>query len=89
MKIDNNYSIENDSHQWILKYEREGDINQKTGKPTKSESKWYCGTLKQALQRYLDECLKPAKDAQTIIQLIVLSEQKITEYLNQLKNHEK
>jgi hypothetical protein len=35
----------------------------------------------------LDECLKPAKDAQTIIQLIVLSEQKITEYLNQL-NHE-
>ncbi len=87
MKIDNNYSIENDSHQWILKYEREGDINQKTGNPTKSESKWYCGTLKQALQRYLDECLKPAKDAQTIIQLIVLSEQKITEYLNQI-NHE-
>ncbi len=84
MRIDENYSLENDAHQWILKYERQGDINQKTGNPTKSESKWYCGTINQALQRYLDESLKPAQNIEQLKGILDLSMERVIELTDKL-----
>lgn len=85
MRIDENYSIENDSNQWVLEYTSKGDINPKTNKPTISTNKWYCSNLKQCLSRYLDESLKPADSIQTLIGLMSITDSKIEIYLNELK----
>ena len=67
MKIDDNYRLENDSNQWTLIYEKEGEVNPKTVKPTISTNKWYCGNMKQALKRYLDESLKECNSIETVL----------------------
>lgn len=78
MKIDENYTLENDSNQWVLNYRSEGEINPKTNKPITTENKWYCGTLSQALNRYLDESLKPSKDIQQLKAVLDLSMKNIS-----------
>ena len=67
MKIDENYSLENDANNWILKYEREGDINPDTGKPIISTDKWYCSSLQSALTRYFNETTKPTKAVRELL----------------------
>ena len=84
MVIDEFYSIENDAHQWILKYECEGDINTKTGKPSVSKSKWYCVTLRQALNRYLDESLKLATDVRAVKGHLNIAMERIIELTNKI-----
>ena len=79
MKIDEKYTIENDSNQWVLNYRSEGDINKRTGKPTISTNKWYCGSLKQCLNRYLDESLKQSTTIQEVVANINIAMERITE----------
>jgi hypothetical protein len=57
--IDENYRIENDVNNFILKYEkRNGIINEKTGKETTSSDEWYFPNIKLALIKYFNESLK-------------------------------
>lgn len=57
--IDENYRIENDVNNFILRYEkRDGTINAKTGKEITSTDEWYFSNIKLALTKYLNESLK-------------------------------
>lgn len=85
MRIDENYSIENDSNQWTLKYSQEGEINKKTGKPTLTENRWYFGTLKGCLNRYLDESIKPAENIDLVVKLLSSAERNIENLIAGLK----
>ncbi|NQY43619.1 MAG: hypothetical protein HRT87_09780 [Legionellales bacterium] len=62
IKLDENYYLSNDSNSWNLNYEKVGEINKDTGKPTISKNIWYCGNLKNALKRYMNEVPKTCKD---------------------------
>lgn len=69
--LDKNYRLENDSNNWVLIYEMEGDINPKTNKPTVSTDKWYCTSLTTALNRYVNESTKASETAEDLmVQLI-------------------
>lgn len=77
IQLDENYSIESDSACWTLTYEKQGAINPKTGKPIISRDASYHANLKQALVKYLDNSLKPSKDAQDVLSRIVEVEKTI------------
>lgn len=53
--LDENFRIEPDAYNYTLFFEKEGEINPKTGKPTKTESQWYPPTLQDALRSYVRE----------------------------------
>lgn len=55
IKLDNNYTIESDGLNLILRYKKEGEINEKTGKPKTSKGETYHATLEQALWAYIDK----------------------------------
>lgn len=65
--LDENYRIETEANNFILKYERPtGEINKKTGKEMVSSGEWYYGKLEHALDKYLNEALKPSKYIQDL-----------------------
>ena len=66
MIIDENYKLENDSNQWVLIYEKEGEINPKTDKPIISKDRWYCSNLESALNRYANEASKVADNIERL-----------------------
>ncbi len=66
MKLDEFYTVESDTACWVLTYEKEGDINPNTGKPIITRDVSYHANLKQALVKYLDNCLKPSADIQDV-----------------------
>lgn len=84
MKLDDNFYLEADTNQWILHYEKEGDINPKTNKPIKHIDKWYCGSLKSALNRYLNESVKSATTVQELSALVNISMERIIELTNKI-----
>lgn len=49
IQLDKHYRVEEDSNSWNLVYEKLGDINPKTNKPTVSSNVSYHANLKQAL----------------------------------------
>lgn len=59
MRLDNFYSIETDQYNVILRYYKEGELNDK-GNPIISKSESYFATVEQALQVYLNKCIKEA-----------------------------
>ncbi len=77
MKLDEFYTVEPDTACWTLTYEKIGDINPKTGKPTITRDASYHANLKQALVKYLDNCLKSSADIQDVKNRITEVEQKI------------
>ena len=77
IQLDENYSIESDTACWVLNYEKEGEINPKTGKPIISPDASYHANLRQALAKYLDNALKPCKDAQDLMRRITEVEKTI------------
>ena len=68
MKIDENYSVEQDTHCWVLKFEKEGELNERTGKNTIHSEEWYHPTLKSALKKYMDVKLKGSEALCDVIQ---------------------
>jgi len=70
IKLDNSYSLENDSNQWVLNFREEGGINPKTNKPIIRTSVWYCGSLTSCLSRYINEVGKPSKDIKELINIL-------------------
>jgi len=77
IKLDENFTIDSDAACWTLTYEKTGDINPSTGKPTVSRDVSYHMNLKQALSRYLDDCLKPSTGIQDVLRRISEVEEKI------------
>lgn len=77
MKLDKFYTLEPDTACWVLTYEKTGDINPKTGKPTISRETSYHANFKQALVAYADKCLEPSTDVQDAIRRVTELEQKI------------
>lgn len=61
IKLDDHFYLKNDSTSWTLVYEKEGEVNNKTGKPKITRRTWHTGTVDQALKRYIDESLKPCQ----------------------------
>lgn len=77
IQLDEFYRIEEDAVSWNLIYEKEGEINDKTGKPSISRDASYHANLKQALVVYLDKSLKGSTDAQDVIRRITEAEERI------------
>ena len=57
MRLDKHHSIETDQYNVVLRYYKEGELNDK-GNPKISRSETYYPTLEQALQAYLNKCAK-------------------------------
>lgn len=53
--IDEKFRIEKDFNNFTLVLEEDGEINESTGKPIHRVERWYCSTLKSALNRYLSQ----------------------------------
>ena len=70
IKLDENFSLTNDNSQWVLNYEKEGEMNPKTNKVTISTDTWYCGRLENALSRYASEATKPANSVLELQELV-------------------
>ena len=70
MKLDQNYSIENDTHCWILKYKKVGEINPKTGKTLITKHQTYHGDIGNLLRRYCDNTAKNAKYVGEILDIL-------------------
>lgn len=77
IQLDEYYRIEEDAASWNLIYEKEGEINDKTGKPSISRDASYHANLKQALVVYLDKCLKGSTDIQDVVRRITEAEARI------------
>ena len=60
IKLDDNWSVESDTSSWNLHYEKEGEINPKTGKPMMTRNESYHARLVDALKCYLNEVPKSA-----------------------------
>ena len=75
--LDENYRLESDSNQWTLLYEKSGEINPKTKKPTISSNKWYCVSLEAVLRRYVNECPKPSKTSGELMLALIRIEKLI------------
>jgi len=79
MKIDDYYTLENDSNCWTLSYREESGFNKKTGRPIVSQRNTYHMTIKQALMRYIDDQLKDCEQLNEIIKRIDDAEKRISE----------
>lgn len=67
IKLDDNWRIDNSSGSATLVFEKEGEINEKTGKPTISKDIFYYSTVKQALIGYTNRCLVYLDDIPSIL----------------------
>lgn len=77
MKLNENYSIIRDFYNVILRFESEGSINEKTGKPTVTQKEWYYKTLEDALLAFFDKSLVGTETVEEMIDLIKETERKI------------
>ena len=77
IKLDDNYRIEEDAHNWTLIYEAEGDVNPNTGKRTVSRDASYHANLGQALTVYLDKNLKGSTDILDVKNRLLEVEQRL------------
>lgn len=68
--LDENYYLTNDSNQWVLNFEKEGDINKKTGKVIITRDKWYYSSIQDCLQRYLNENPKSSPNIEHLIRTL-------------------
>ena len=58
IQLDEDYRIEASENQWTLRFEKVGEINPTTGKPTISKNEFFHNTLENALKSYVDKKLK-------------------------------
>jgi len=85
MKLDENYSIERDAHCWILKYEKAGGINEKTGKQTVTRKETYYNSIKSALVVYLDSVLDAKSEIPELLAKISETEARIMKLWENVK----
>lgn len=81
IKLDEIFSIMPDTHCWVLlKEEPTGKKNDK-GIEIVSRDRWYCADLEDVLKRYRNEATKYAESVEQLQEIIEISNQKISEYV--------
>lgn len=88
IKLDENYHLEADDVCWTLTFEKEGEMNEKTGKPKFTRNQSYYGQLNHALTAYVDKKAKGSDSAKELLKrfnevekTILSVEDKILDYL--------
>ena len=64
MKLDENYRIEADTHNWVLHYE-EKKVN-KDSKAYTAKDHWYFPTIQTCFKKWCDETLKDSKSIEDL-----------------------
>lgn len=86
MKIDENYSVETDSNNFVLRFEKE-IFNEKTNKKGLSTKEFYCVDLEHVCKIYLRECIReeinPNTQFQDLIKELTSVQKKIKELISQ------
>jgi hypothetical protein len=67
MKLDENYRIETDKYNFTLVYESKS-FDEKKKKEVTSTDEWHYPDLKLALNKYVNQSLKPCKDALSVLE---------------------
>ena len=78
MRLDENFTVENDTNCWTLYYEKEKKNDK--GELYTSRSQTYHGSMKQALITYCDNALKPCKSVTEVLEAIHSLEKTINDY---------
>ncbi|AGO47311.1 hypothetical protein Phi19:1_gp021 [Cellulophaga phage phi19:1] len=65
MILDKNYKLTGETYNWVLEYE--SDLKTKDGKEYKSSNTWYFPKIEQALNKYIDESVKPCDGVYKVI----------------------
>lgn len=78
IKIDDNYSLEADSNNWILRYEEEIEKEIKgESKKVLSKDEWYHPSIKSALNKYLNQVTKPSENFFSLMESVEKAESTI------------
>lgn len=87
IKIDEHYTLTPSKHCWTLKYEKEGDINPDTDRPTITRRESFHGSFEQAIRKYADERLKDTvyDDAKHDIGIIISKLNRIEQTIQNIK----
>lgn len=86
--LSNNFRIEFDTYSVNLIYEKEGDINEETGKPIITKKTYFCSNLTRALLMYMDKCI--AVDNPDTFEEVINKLDEVANTINNLKiNYDK
>ena len=70
MEIDNNYSVETDANNFVLRYENKY-FDEKSKKEKTTSREWYCVDMEHVNKIYLRECIREAISPNTEISELV------------------
>ena len=78
IKLDEFYTVEDDTNCWTLTYKKAtGKTSETTGDPTYTVKPTYHANLRQALSKYLDESLKGSSSLDEVLNRITEVEARI------------
>jgi len=77
MRLDENFTLENDTNCWTLVYAKISDQLNDKGNPIVSRGQTYHGSIKAALISYCDKALKPCESIVETLEKIDILEKKI------------
>jgi len=75
--LDNNFRLEPDDNNWVLKYEKKTDRVTKKGEPITIKDRWYLSTLSQALKVYVSEATKAATNIEELREILTRIEKRL------------
>lgn len=70
MKIDNNYSVETDANNFVLRYENKY-FDEKSNKEKTTSREWFCVDMDHVNKIHLRECIREAISPNTEISELV------------------
>jgi uncharacterized protein Yka (UPF0111/DUF47 family) len=78
IKLDDNFRIETDTHNWTLVYEEQtvATSGKHIGKTVTSKDEWHYPSIVPCLKKYLDESLKYCESIMEILERIGELEQR-------------
>lgn len=92
IKINENWTIESDTLQWILKFEKEGEVNPKTGRPTLTKDSFYYNKLSEAIRAYINKMLQSQEGTFTpddVLEKFIKEEEKLVQLMSKYDKLEK
>ena len=75
--LDNNFRLEPDDNNWVLKYEKKTDRFTAKGEPITIKDRWYLSTLSQALKVYVSEATKVATNVEELREILTRIEKRL------------
>lgn len=85
IKLDDNYYAVPNQDGWVLHFEKESGINEKTGLPVVSKNLTYHGSFTQVMKYYADQCLKVESSITEVLAAIESLNSKITSLCKNIK----